>query len=132
MAARAVLFIDGNNWFHALSRARVPDLSRLETRIDKADFQDLVALAKRHSSAEVMVEKAVDVMVAIDMVVMAERDELDAAYLLSADGDFTPAAEAVKATGKRVYAVPPSYGAQLAAAVDSFIRLDAGWFMDCY
>jgi uncharacterized LabA/DUF88 family protein len=78
-----------------------------------------------------MVEKAVDVMVAVDMVVMAERDQIDAAYLLSADGDFTPAAQAVKAAGKKIYAVSPSHGAQLAAAVDAFIRLDAGWFADC-
>lgn len=210
MADRAVLFIDGNNWYHSLSKARVQDLARLDyakisqklvgprdwigtryyigrvrqegnlqlyadqrsflasleatdpristhlgrleprtvknaaaaelrqylfslkTHIDKGVFQDLVDLAKRHHSAQVMVEKAVDVMVAVDMVAMAERDEMDAAYLLSADGDFTPAALAVKAAGKKIYAVSPSHGAQLGAAVDSFIRLDSGWFGDCY
>ena len=66
------------------------------------------------------------------MVVAAERDELDAAYLLSADGDFTPAVEAVRAAGKKVYAVSPAHGAQLAASADSFIRLEPGWFGDCY
>ena len=210
MADRAVLFIDGNNWYHALANAGVPDLGRLDyakiseklvgprdwiatryyigrvrqqgnlalyanqraflarlaatdgrisshlgrleprtiknaaatelrqylsslkTRIDRQVYQDLLALAKKHGFAEVMVEKAVDVMVTVDMVVTAERDEVDAAYLLSADGDFTPAVEAVRAAGKKVYAVSASHGAQLAAAVDSFIRLDPGWFVDCY
>ena len=71
-------------------------------------------------------------MLAVDMVVLAERDEFDAAYLLSADGDFTPAAEAVRAHRKKVYAASPAPGAQLAAVVDSFIRLSLDWFDDCY
>jgi len=52
-----------------------------------------LALANRHAKTQVMVEKAVDVMLAVDLVVMAERDEYDAAYILSADGDYTPARE---------------------------------------
>jgi uncharacterized LabA/DUF88 family protein len=71
-------------------------------------------------------------MIAVDMVVMAERDELDTAYLLSADGDFTPAVHAVRAHGKKVFAVSAGRGAQLAATVDSFIPVSAGWFADCY
>jgi uncharacterized LabA/DUF88 family protein len=73
-------------------------------------------------------------MLAVDMVMvmMAQRDEYDAAYILSADGDYTPAADAVRAFGKKVYAVSPLPGAQLANAVDRFIRIDRGWFKDCY
>ena len=78
-----------------------------------------------------MVEKAVDVMGAVDMVVMAERDEFDAAYLLSADGDFTPAVEAVRLNNKKVYAVSVAVGAQLASVVNSYIRLKPDWFDDC-
>jgi uncharacterized LabA/DUF88 family protein len=65
------------------------------------------------------------------MVVMAERDELDSAYLLSADGDFTPAVKAVRCHGKKVYIASISYGAQLAAAANSFIRLPPDWFDTC-
>ncbi len=79
-----------------------------------------------------MVEKAVDVMLAVDLVVMAERNEFDAAYLLSADGDFTPAVQAVRAHGENVYAVSALPGAQLASVVNSFIRLPTVWFNDCY
>jgi hypothetical protein len=43
-------------------------------------------------------------MLAVDMVRMAERNEYDTAYLLSADGDFTPAVKAVAEKGKKVFA----------------------------
>ncbi len=210
MADRAVVFIDGNNWFHAIRDAGVDDrarvdyrlislkllgsrewvgtryyigrvpqrgdgrlyaeqrrflaaleasdpkisthlgrleprnvdnpaahelqsyLSRLTTRIDTRVYHDLLQIARNYRNVEVMVEKAVDVMLAVDMVVMAERNEFDAAYLLSADGDFTPAVAAVRAQAKKVYAASPAHGAQLAAAVNTFISLKREWFDDCY
>lgn len=210
MADRAVLFVDGNNWYHSLRELGVPDLgrlnyarisekllgprewigtryyigrvrqrgnlslyaeqrrflsrlratdprisihlgrleartttneaalelrqylSRLRVRIDESVFHELMAIATRHASSEVIVEKAVDVMLAVDLVSMAHRDEFDAAYLLSADGDFTPAVQAAAQLGKTVYAVSPSHGAQLGAVVKAFIHLEASWFDDCY
>jgi uncharacterized LabA/DUF88 family protein len=105
-------------------------LGQLQTRIDTRVFHDLMDLARRHRSATVMVEKAVDVMLAVDLVTLAA--EYDAAYILSADGDYTHAAKHVRALGKKVYAAAASPGAQLAAVVNSFIRLDASWFADCY
>ena len=108
-------------------------LSNLRTKIDFRVFQDLMRLAQRDQKTTVLVEKAVDVMLAVDLVVMAERDGFDDAYLLSADGDFTPAVEHVRSRGKKVYAVSASSGARLAAAVNSFIRIRASsWFADCY
>lgn len=210
MPDRAVLFIDGNNWYHGLKERGVADLGRLDyakissklaghrlwvatryyigrvpqtgdvslyaaqrhflarlqatdprlsthlgrleqrkvdspaarelrsylanlnKRIDREVFQDLMAIAKNHQSGFAMVEKAVDVMLAVDLVVMAERDEFDSAYVLSADGDFTPAVQAVRAHGKKVYAASALPGAQLASVVNSFIRLPTAWFNDCY
>jgi hypothetical protein len=41
-------------------------------------------------------------------------------------------ARAVKAHGKKVYAVLPVHGAQLAAVVDSFIRPTRNWSDDGY
>lgn len=210
MADRAVLFIDGNNWYHSLVKLGVPDLGRLDyakisekligprdwtgtryyigqvrqvgdprlyadqrrfldglrgqdtrisvhlgrletrtvkneaaaelreylnqlpVRIDTKVFHDLISLAKHHASSEVMVEKAVDVMLAVDVVTMAERDEFDAAYILSADGDFTPAVESAISLEKTVYIFSPGQGAQLAGVANSFIRPTKDWFDECY
>jgi uncharacterized LabA/DUF88 family protein len=208
MGDRAIVFIDGNNWFHALRDAGVEDRGRLDYRkisekllgprlwietryyigrmtqeisptlygqqrsflaglestdkrisvhfgrieprvsdnqaakelraylgnlkvkIDPAVFSALSDIAKRHCEATVLVEKSVDVMLALDLVTMA--DAYDAAYLLSADGDYTPAVEAARKLNKKVYAASPLSGAQLARVVNSFIPLDATWFRDCY
>ena len=107
-------------------------LAGLQIRIDPQVYRSLVDLGRRHRSTEILVEKAVDVMLAVDLVVMAERDEYDTAYLLSADGDFTPAVQAAKVTGKRVFAVSMNPGAKLRAACDAFIRPPRSWFDDCY
>lgn len=73
-------------------------------------------------------EKAVDVKIAVDMISMAHRGEYEDAYLLSADGDYTPVAEEVRALGRKVFAASPRYGAKLRSAVDHFIRLDENFF----
>ena len=107
-------------------------LHGLPAQIDRVVFHDLMSIANRHESTEIMVEKAVDVMLAVDLVTMAERDEFDAAYILSADGDYSPAVEAAIAQGKTVYACCPAPGAALASVVRAFIRPGLDWFDDCY
>jgi uncharacterized LabA/DUF88 family protein len=107
-------------------------LQGLSTKIDPVVFAALSDIAARHAEASVYVEKAVDVFLAIDLVAMAMKDVFDAAYLLTADGDFTPAVAEVRSLGKKVYAASPLNGAQLAKAVNSFIHLRADWFEDCY
>lgn len=210
---RAVIFIDGNNWYHSLKEANVTDIRRLDyvkiaqklvgprtwqetryyvgqvpqegnlgsyagqrsfldlfknssqrhsvhlgrieyrlvksdaahellqylallseqgTRIDSRVYRELVDLGQRHKQTRVMTEKAVDVMLAIDLVVMAERNQFDTAYLLSADGDLTPAVSAVRAHGKKVFVVSSRRCAELGKVVDSVIPIDAAWFDRCY
>jgi uncharacterized protein (TIGR00288 family) len=107
-------------------------LGNLSVEIDKGVYQSLIEIAQRHRSAEVMVEKAVDVMIAVDLVSMAQNDEFDVAYLLSADGDFTPAVVLVQSLGKKVFGVSAQHGAQLAAQTDTFIRIRRDWFDDCF
>ena len=89
-------------------------------------------MAQRHRRVAVKVEKAVDVQIAVDMVSMAQKNAYDAAYLLSADGDLTPAVREVRALGKKVYIAAPSRGAQLAGVSNAVIRVDAPWFKDCW
>jgi uncharacterized LabA/DUF88 family protein len=210
LADRALVFIDGNNWYHALSHVGVPDRARLDykkisekllgprewigtryyigqisqkhnatlyaqqrsflanlentdsrisihlgrieprfatndaatrlreylgkltVKIDPTVFADLSEIARQHDQAAIFVEKAVDVFMAVDVVTLAIADAYDAAYLLTADGDFTPAVEAVRKLGKKVYAACPLRGAQLGRRVNSFIHLQPSWFADCY
>jgi uncharacterized LabA/DUF88 family protein len=147
-----VVFIDGNNWYHSLREVGLVHVGRLDygavsrkligplieylhnlpVRIDAQVFRDLMSIGHAHRNTVTVVEKAVDVHLAVDMVIMAERAEYDAAYLLSADGDFTPAVRAVRSLGQRVYAVSPARGAKLASEVNSYIRLSPDWFDDCY
>ncbi len=51
---------------------------------------------------DVLVEKSIDVQIAVDMVRYAAADYFDVAILVSGDGDFSPAVEAVKEMGKQV------------------------------
>lgn len=106
-------------------------LADLKMRVHMDVYQDLVRMAQRHQKVLVTQEKAVDVHLSVDMVLMAHRHEYDAAYLLTADGDYTPAVAAVRSIGKKVYCASTSSGAQLAAASNTFIPLKANFFSDC-
>ena len=48
---------------------------------------------------------------------MAERDEYDTAYVLSADGDYTHAVKFALGRGKKVFAVSARDAYELATAV---------------
>jgi len=50
-------------------------------------------------------EKGVDVLLAIDLVIGALRDEFDSAVLISSDSDLIPAVEFVRSLGKQVFYV---------------------------
>lgn len=106
-------------------------MAALRMRIDMKIYQELVSMAHRHRKVMVTQEKAVDVMLSVDLVLMGHRNEYDAAYLLTADGDYTPAVKAVREVGKKVYCASPATGAQLAAAANTFIPLKASFFSDC-
>lgn len=206
MPDRAVVFIDGNNWYHACRSCGVKDLLALDyvaiskkltsprdwlgtryyigalkqeykgyreqrqflARLQNSDpritvhlgrieerpqpnelARELLAyvaatplepeirsaledLAGRHRLVSFLKEKAADVLLAVEMYKLAVGDAYDAAYLLSADGDFTPAVQAVRVLGKKVYCVSPLFSAALKSASNAFIPLPKEWFNDCY
>lgn len=107
-------------------------LASLRVKIDPGVYNDLSQMAKRHEKTSITVEKAVDVMLAVDMVAMAIKNEYDVAYLLAADGDYTHAAQVVMTGGKKVIAAAPQAGAQLAKVVHSYLRLQHPWLADCF
>ena len=106
-------------------------------------LKDLIAAHQAHLGGPILVElealckmsvpqyteKRVDVSIAVDMVTMAYSGQYDVAYLLSADGDFVPAVEAVKEFGKKVFAASPASGYELGKVVDHFIPLKKDWFL---
>jgi uncharacterized LabA/DUF88 family protein len=210
VADRAIVFIDGNNWYHSLRDAGVPNLmdlsyskisekllgprewvgtryyigalkqegnkqlyadqrrflsliraddsrisvhlGRIEKRLQEnpladallhalhsgelslsdADAVRLRDLAQAYRQVLVPKEKAVDILMAVDIVEMAIADKFDAAYLLTADGDFTPAVESVRSRDKKVYVASPSFSSQLNKVANSFIPLKANWLADCF
>jgi uncharacterized LabA/DUF88 family protein len=94
--------------------------------------QELEEMASRNALVSLLKEKAADVLLAVDMCHMAVQDQYDAAYILSADGDFTPAVELVRETGKKIYAVSATDCAALRNSADAYISVDRAWFDDCY
>ena len=78
------------------------------------------------------VEKAVDVMIATDMVSMAYEDKYDVAYLLSADSDFTPAIEKVRESGRKVFVASADPANQLSKVATGHIPLNEVFFDGCW
>ena len=64
-----------------------------------------VKLGVHRRQGDTMVEKGVDVMMSVDIVVGAFRDLYDTAIIVSGDGDFYPAMQAAKDLGKHTEVV---------------------------
>lgn len=103
------------------------DLSAQDIRLPHDVYKALQQF-RPAGSGTVWTEKAVDVMVAVDMLSMAYQDDYDVAYLLSADGDYTPVVGAVRNMRKKVFAASPLYGSALADQVNAFIPLKRDFF----
>jgi uncharacterized LabA/DUF88 family protein len=100
--------------------------------IPRPALTQIRALVRGFARVETLKEKAVDVMLARDFLVGAMKNEYDAAYLLSADGDFTPVVESARELGKKVYCASPGYSSELHRVANTFIKLERDWFDDCY
>ncbi len=72
----------------------------LNSLYDTPYMEVRLGIVKKRGQA--MVEKGVDVMIAIDLLKCAYEDLYDTAILVSGDGDFYPAIQAVKDLGKHV------------------------------
>ena len=77
-----------------------------------------------------VVEKGVDVMLATDLVVRAYQDQYDTAILVSGDGDFYPAIQAVKDRGKQVEvaAFESNISAEASRVADLHIKMTKTFF----
>ena len=61
-----------------------------------------VRLGRLVKRGESLIEKGIDVRIAVDMLTMAHDDVYDVAVLVSGDADYVHAVESVKGTGKHV------------------------------
>jgi len=94
-------------------------------RIQKFTFV-LCRMQKRKVDGKIIYEvKEDDIHLAVDMVKLAYTDAYDAAILVSSDGDFVPAVQAVKEKGKNVENVgfENKFSYHLQQESDKFIKL---------
>ncbi len=93
-----------------------------------------VRLGTSKMRGDVSVEKGVDIMIATDMLRMAWRDTYDVAVLVTGDGDFAYAAQAVKDLGKHVQiaAFQANLALELAHVADEREVLTPGYFDDLW
>lgn len=177
---RAIVFVDGGNFYHGMKRAGlwaeglnyarlaaklVQNRQLVETRFYVGQFAQpapggaggdgeiyaakmydkqrkffgelqrqgvVLRLGRIEGELGAWREKAVDVMLAVDMVAMAHKKIYEVAYLLSADGDFTPAVEKVREAGRTVFAASPAYGHKIGEVADKFIPLGRKNFRGCW
>ena len=80
-----------------------------------------------------VVEKAIDVKIAVDMLVQAFRDTYDTAILVTGDGDLAVAADEVSEMGKHVENAYFRIGRsrELENACHRFVELDVGLLRPC-
>jgi hypothetical protein len=164
---RAIVFVDGNNWYHALKEARVPDLARLDYRriseklvgprtwggtryyigrVNQAWNAKDYAAQRSFLARMTADDPAGRITAHLGRLERRKEHNQVAAELLhylanlSTPIDPTVFHDLVDLgkrhrtadVGKKVYAVSTQPGAALRQAANSFVRLDRGWFDDCY
>ena len=92
-----------------------------------------VKLGRLEKRGDTVVEKGVDIAIAVDMVTFAATDGYDTAILVTGDGDFGYAVQAVKNLGKHVENAFFEAGRskELLDRADKFIPLDEEVLKDC-
>jgi uncharacterized LabA/DUF88 family protein len=133
---------DQQRFFSALSKipyleVRLGRLERRYTGIGRLDPEKRKAAEGALGTALpefTLVEKGVDVQLAVDMVEMARKNIYDVAVLITGDGDFSSAVGAVKDMGKYVELahVEGQPCRQLQSACDIEVVLDQAFLSNCW
>jgi uncharacterized LabA/DUF88 family protein len=118
-----------------VNRNEVPEQYKRQQRffagIQALDYFEL-RLGELVRRADHMIEKGVDVRLAVDMVAFAAKDLYDTAVVVSADGDFAHAIQYVKDMGKHVEVayLPQAKARRLRQVCDKFIPLGGDYLRD--
>lgn len=91
-----------------------------------------IRLGRLEPRGDTLVEKGVDIALAVDMVSMAFKNHYDVAVLVSSDGDFSKAVTAVKDSGKHVEVACFSRSRQLREVADKVIEMDCQAISDLF
>lgn len=111
---------------------RYIDQQRFLERLNHLDYFQ-VKLGRLMPRGNTVVEKGVDINIAVDMLKYAYSNAYDTAILVSGDGDFATAVEAAKDLGKHVENAYFKMGRsqELQRVCDRFILLDNDYLRDC-
>lgn len=110
-------------------RANASDQDKfLSSLYDTPHLEVKLGIWKQRGST--MVEKGVDVMLAVDLVTHAYKEHYDTAIIVSGDADFYPALQAAKDVGKHieVAAFETNISSEAARVADLHIKLTKTFF----
>lgn len=111
----------------AISAAREPQKAKDQQRffgaLDHIPYFE-TRLGRLEPRGDVFVEKGVDVRLATDILSMAFRGVYDTAIIVSCDGDFAHALDAVRDMGKHVEVACFQRAYHIKRAADKVIELD--------
>ena len=109
------------------------DQQKFLSALDNTSFLE-VRLGRSKMRGDVTVEKGVDIMLATDLLRMAWNDHYDVAILVSGDGDFAYAIQAVKDMGKHVIvaAFPSNLSPELLKIADDRESFTPDYFADVW
>ena len=93
-----------------------------------------VVLGRLEPRGTTLVEKGVDIKIAVDMLRLAVQNIYDVAILVSGDGDFASVVEAVQDFGKHVEnaTTPSASSRHLKQTCDQMITLTSSFLQDCW
>jgi len=100
------------------------------SRLNQIDYLT-IRLGRLVNIKGTWVEKGVDVRIAVDMLSMAVKNNFDTAILISRDGDFAYAIDAVKELGKHVEVAHPFQSHHLMSSCDRFVQLTPNYLGNC-
>ncbi|OGO40608.1 MAG: hypothetical protein A2Z03_03985 [Chloroflexi bacterium RBG_16_56_8] len=118
----------------ATEKAAYESQQKFLDKIRRISYFELRLGRLEHRPNGAMVEKGVDIKIAVDMLKLAHNNVYDTAILVSGDGDFADAVQAVKDMGKHVENASPRAGQSfhLKQTCDRFIAIDGNFLNDLW